>query len=258
MLLSTRHKGPGITLLAVAAVLFLLPSEIFAEIVYDSDGCAVTIRGEITQATAIELKRHLPPNKTKCEQRSLDLFRFNSPGGDIDAAIQIGRAIRDVQGTTVIPPNSECASACVVSFLGGVIRIGDGKVGLHRPYSTRLVDTTNDAQQTYEAINAKLAQYMKIMNIPERLLDVMNSVPPSYIRWFSGASINDARQLHELYVLGVDPAYSDELDSLQARKYGITKREYYNRKQKAEAICFPPPRGIKPENCFDAVLRGDL
>ena len=257
MLCGLHHRfafsGYAIFTFATALAAYAPPT--FATAVGDADGCAVNISGEITQATVIEMRKFLPPITPICG--SGPVFRFNSPGGDVQAAIQIGRTIRLLKGHTVVARNSICASACVLSFLGGVTRVGEGRFGLHRPYSTQLTDSTNQAQQIHEKINAAIAQYLTTVNIPVRLLDLMNSIPPEYVRWLSVSS--GGEQLAELRIVGVDPVYNEELDSSEAKRYGITKSEYYDRKQKASAICIPnPPRGVKPENCFEAVFRGFL
>jgi len=58
---------------------------------------------------------------------------FDSDGGSLGAGIKIGQIIRQRGLATRVPNGAECASACVYSFLGGVVRDVDalGKVGVH-------------------------------------------------------------------------------------------------------------------------------
>jgi len=58
---------------------------------------------------------------------------FDSEGGSLRAGIIIGNIIRQQGLATRVPNGAICASACVYSFMGGVVREVDakGKVGVH-------------------------------------------------------------------------------------------------------------------------------
>lgn len=61
---------------------------------------------------------------------------INSPGGSVDAALQIGAALRAQALDTVILPGMACLSACPYMLAGGVERrvSASGAVGLHQHY----------------------------------------------------------------------------------------------------------------------------
>lgn len=59
--------------------------------------------------------------------------KLDSPGGDIIEALAIGREVRRRFMLTGVVRKMECDSACVFILAAGVERVGDGKVGLHRP-----------------------------------------------------------------------------------------------------------------------------
>ncbi len=61
---------------------------------------------------------------------------INSPGGSVDAALQIGAALRAQGLNTVILPGMACLSACPYMLAGGVERrvSQTGAVGLHQHY----------------------------------------------------------------------------------------------------------------------------
>ncbi|MBY0271319.1 MAG: hypothetical protein K2X06_15745, partial [Burkholderiales bacterium] len=166
----------------------------------------------------------------------------------------------DYRSTNVFGNNGICASACVISFVGGVARLGLGKgrIGLHRPYTTAFSSTTTEAQYKYDLINTKLTQYLKLMNITPRLLEAMNAIPPESMKWLSLDSLSDERTLYDLNILGVDPVWQDGFDSSQAKKYGITKSEYYQRRQKARALCNSAqfPNLNEANVCFELILQG--
>ncbi len=61
---------------------------------------------------------------------------LNSPGGDVDDALDIGRLIRDRELSVVIAPGAVCFSACPYILAGGVERevSRKGFVGVHQHY----------------------------------------------------------------------------------------------------------------------------
>lgn len=64
------------------------------------------------------------------------LAAMNSPGGDVDEALRIGRLLRERELDTLIPAGAACFSACPYALAGGVERrvSAQGSVGLHQHY----------------------------------------------------------------------------------------------------------------------------
>ncbi|ARO26627.1 hypothetical protein GGE45_005303 [Rhizobium aethiopicum] len=67
------------------------------------------------------------PEKLEAEiENSIPRFiAFNSPGGDTDAAIGYGRAIRRLKLSTLQVSGSKCEAACLFAFAGGVQRFAE-------------------------------------------------------------------------------------------------------------------------------------
>lgn len=63
----------------------------------------------------------------------IDEVWFSSPGGNVMAALEIGRYLRKSGLATRVPSGASCASACTYAFIGGVFRAVDpkAKVGVH-------------------------------------------------------------------------------------------------------------------------------
>lgn len=197
-----------------------------------SDLCTFVIAGQITflspQLVKDQYARLNNGNPGKCGHRFAQL---NSDGGDVAAAIEIGMYLR-TQGTwTIVPRNAVCASACVLVFLGGVHRITAGKLGIHRPYSPKLSESSTDSKTMFESLNLVVSQYLKQMNIPEAVLSAMNAVPPGEIKWLT------REERERFQVDGTDPVWDDLSDSVLAKRIGITKQQLYERQQKAKRIC---------------------
>jgi hypothetical protein len=168
--------------------------------------------------------------------------------GDVMGAINAGEFIRQKEMDVTVLEGDSCASSCALLFLGGVSRTVGGKIGLHRPYSTSYSESNSEAKAKYENINQFIRKYLNRMNIPDRLLDEMNSVPPSEIQWIS----NRSPKLTELQIEGYDPVYLERKDSEKAIKLGISKEEFYKRKSRVKAIC---KSGGSSNLSIDEILR---
>jgi hypothetical protein len=124
----------------------------------------------------------------KAHQPFLESFILNSPGGDADEAIRIGRLFRKylietnahVGGDLILT----CASACALIWFGGVHR--DSKVGVHRPQINdpmfRGLSPT-DASTVYRQVLGRIAAYLDEMEVPKSIIELMIGTSSSDIRW---------------------------------------------------------------------------
>jgi hypothetical protein len=90
-----------------------------------SDGRLLRVTGEFTPGIAEAVEQSLAAT------RSVRIVVFNSPGGDVDEAMRIGRDIKDKGLATGV--SQECSSACTYSFVAGRQRIllPSGRLGFH-------------------------------------------------------------------------------------------------------------------------------
>jgi hypothetical protein len=195
-----------------------------------SHGCLIDIDGGIDRTTP-----RLLGDAMRRAAVGECLVRVNSRGGNLDAALEAGRAIRRLRASTLVAEQATCASACVLLFVGGVQRQALGGFGLHRAYSNRLMDSMDEAGHSYRDISIRIRRYLSEMNIPERLLNLMNSVPPGQVRMLHPVRDLDLRR--ELHIVGEDPAWADQRASAEARRLGISRQEYYGRQFRAEELC---------------------
>jgi len=139
------------------------------------ESCFIYFDGTITKGLANKFKEILNSDGP-------DVI-FNSPGGDLQEALTIGRLIRKSGKKTRIgslketgsddlgrpmdyPKNGKCESACAYAFMGGQERrLGSGKLGLHRFYSTERGLTSDEAQ----FLSGVLVEYMVEMGVDARL-----------------------------------------------------------------------------------------
>lgn len=212
-----------------------------------SEDCSLRVEGEISASTASLVDR-IPRS---CDQ---PFVFFDSPGGDVFAALRIGKTLREREASTAVGIHSTCASACVLAFVGGVQRMAPGRIGLHRPFSNRASSSLNESDASYRGINTRIATFLKSMNLPVDLLNAMNAVPPQEIRWLSTKE-------KELYQIdGSDPVWTDLRDSRRASQIGISKREYYERWSTAKSQCNTIKEGTEYSQCVWSIVdpRGRL
>ena len=87
----------------------------------------------------LEEKQITQASKTKenrFKELSIDVY-LDSPGGFVSDGIEMSRTFLDHSVTTIVPPDSECASACTLLFLAGRQRTlsQNSSLGFHSSYA---------------------------------------------------------------------------------------------------------------------------
>lgn len=122
--------------------------------------------------------------------RSGDIVAFSSPGGDVDQAIIIGEALR-ARGLKVAVATfdadgrmrpSYCASACVLAFAGGTVRIGvpGSALGVHR-FTTE--GSGRDPVAETQRTAGLILGFMTRMGVSSSFMEAMSATDS--IRWLS-------------------------------------------------------------------------
>lgn len=119
---------------------------------------------------------------------------LNSQGGNVDAALRMGRMLREAAIWTEvgraeikwdaierkvddIHPDSDCLSACAYLFLGGIVRsvYGDGRLGFHQVSLPGDQDLPGEAGlRSGQIVSALLVSYIIEMGVDARLLAKAN------------------------------------------------------------------------------------
>jgi hypothetical protein len=117
------------------------------------------------------------------------IVMFSSNGGDLDAGLAIGRAIRHNNFTTGVPAGVQCASACALAWLGGITRYmaSSARIGFHAAY----VDGKGGPRESGVG-NALVGAYLNSLGLAEQAVIYMTSPPPDDIQWLT---MEDARQI---------------------------------------------------------------
>jgi ATP-dependent protease ClpP protease subunit len=168
-------------------------------------------------------------------------FEINSPGGDVNAAIAIGRMFRKEHAHLQVNKDSVCISACVLILAGAVDRLVSGMVGIHRPYlitTPRQPLTPDQTKVAYKRMLQEIRLYLRDMNVSERLADDMLATEPERVH------ILTRTELTGYGLVGVDPAEQQRIaiereahDVQEANKLGLDRREYTRRKALGLSSC---------------------
>lgn len=118
---------------------------------------------------------------------------FDSNGGNIYGAIQIGRAIRYLGLATLQLRDMECTSACSLAFLGGEVRFAEpGSIGVHRSSFTAGQDITrDDAVAGVQMATADVLDYLDEMGVSHGLLKLALSYDSADIRYLSASEMRN-------------------------------------------------------------------
>ncbi|RWQ23304.1 hypothetical protein [Mesorhizobium sp.] len=112
---------------------------------------------------------------------------FQSPGGNIQKAMELGRLIRRLGLNTAQFRAVECASACSLAFLGGVLRYAEpGAIGVHKSsFSGDIPMSTEDAVSVVQQVTAETITYMIEMGVDPALLQLSLQYDSDDVRYLS-------------------------------------------------------------------------
>lgn len=215
-------------LLFVLATNIFLLNNIFAadQFTYWSEsinGLVCAIHGPISKDDPIRLEKNISKG---CKN-----INVSSAGGDVDAALTMGRAIRKAQMSIVIGDKGRCASACVFLYAGAVYRAPYAPIEIHRPYLGSSNASFEVTQSKYRELEKRIKTYLREMNVSEILFDLMMSIPPEKTKKLT---------IDEMEKMGMghtDSTYAEYEENKQANRAGMTKQAWLERKSIAIKMC---------------------
>lgn len=124
---------------------------------------------------------------------------FDSGGGNVDAALRLGRAIRSMGLSTVQLRSLECSSACALAFLGGVTRSAEpGSIGVHRTsFAGDTVIDGHEAAAAVQALTAEIMTYIIEMGVDPRLLQLSLSTGSDDMRYLTGREMQEYAMVND-------------------------------------------------------------
>lgn len=142
----------------------------------------------------------------------------NSRGGDIDAAMSIGRLLRSYDSMVTL--RGECNSSCAIIYMSGSMRgaIG-GSIGLHRPYFVTPIGSSQLTAEDVSTMYDDVEQYFEEMNISNRVFEEMITTPPEEMRDIPATEV-------KYWIPDLDPVFSEIEVSNESRRYNISGAEF--------------------------------
>jgi hypothetical protein len=191
----------------------------------------VFVSGDITREDVLSAAVMASLLKSGKQKLAGNTVWFASPGGDIDAAMDLGRLLRRLGVFTLVGNNDQCNSACLFAFMGGERRSVAGRLGIHRPYFPFTQDTP-DRPARFRHLQRTLRDYIEELDFPPSLYEAVMLVPPESVQILTTA------ELKRFYLEGISPSSEDIADAAAARRLGLSMFEYLQRKAKAPACNF--------------------
>jgi hypothetical protein len=204
---------------------------------------------------------------------SFPKVRLDSTGGDVDAAMKIGRLVRRYEGWTYIEKedsgfNANCYSSCALIFIAGVRRYmasSGGQLGLHRPYLASAPQTRQVVEKQVPIMLSQIRQYVAEMGITDNFYQQMINTEPSEMVVYGDQSVEFGELRKELGIRNVvnnwkrlipesDPVWQEVQISYDARAHGTTTSEMRQRKKEAE-VCYNY-KADRALACIDAIEWG--
>lgn len=114
---------------------------------------------------------------------------FDSPGGNLLAGLEIGRAVRLKGFETYVPAGSFCSSACALAWLGGTSRFisRTGRIGFHAAYNAEAGFARESGMG-----NALVGAYLNSLGLSANTIAYMTMASPDSMVWLT---LQDAQKL---------------------------------------------------------------
>ena len=173
----------------------------------------------------------LPSRPRRRQEIQLTLWNADAPRKpdvipsgflSVDAAMQIGRLIRSVDGDAYAA--DKCYSSCALIFIAGVARFNIGTIGLDRPYSASSPQNREPIERQLSLLQPKLKTYVQEMGITDNFYEEMVNTDPSSVKLYDRKAI-------EKIVPERDPTRDEIETSYEARAYGVDTAEMRRRER---------------------------
>lgn len=230
---------PSLVCISLFALIFQMPASaaLEANIETGISGKTVAtfyIKERITAADAKEISVTVKQFDAKFQNNWAIHVQLDSVGGDMYAAMDIGRILRAKEATAIIERGAKCLSACVYVLAGAPYRIvyQNSSVGIHRPYDpSDKADTPAQQKEKQARLANDLLAYLQQMNIPTRLYEDAQYISPDRMKILSTEQL-------QIYGLNANDPASDEASEVAfAKKLGISRLELGTRRSAARSLC---------------------
>lgn len=219
-----------------------------AEVVFENSKQEIILfRGTIDQPSVSKLIELLSRWQSAQQSKTTrPTVKIESPGGDVDAALIAGRALRQAKATVFVeyssPDQANCSSSCVFLVAGAVERYILGGLGIHNFFISSNDQTYDQVATTRRRLETSIRNFLVEMNVSPVLYDRMVVIPPQSLRLLA------EQELKDLGLGMTDPTFRDFRHGEEASRRGIDKATYIARLGSLIATCGQlPVRPSSPE-----------
>lgn len=181
-------------ILASCILWFALPDLAAAKLSYESVDVGDGVRVVVVSGT-FEYSDDLTGLLLEVLEKKPSAVMFNSGGGNVMKALELGRILRRLNLMTVQTRELECSSACAFAFLGGVSRFAaPGSIGVHRSsFDGSASLGVEDAVSTVQHLTAEVMAYISEMGADPRLLELSLRYDQNDMRYLSVSEMQQYR-----------------------------------------------------------------
>lgn len=158
-------------------------------------GLSITLTGPIENGDADRLRAVLSRYDDP-DMRDINV-ELDSPGGSLVEGLEIAEVLRSrseivsAQVGSSERPNAECASACVLAYLGADLRYlaENGRIGVHQfgdPSGTVAADAAINIAQRFAS---EIVSLLDRQRVSTELFSRMSNTPPDQITWVEKADL---------------------------------------------------------------------
>ena len=239
-------------LLLLLFLILLSPRILLADVIYEKLGftdaqgrevVSLGIEGDISANDTSNFVNALNDINQNNHRVQFDSVTLNSPGGEIGAATRIGKLIRGNHLSTWVFANDECLSACSLILQGGVCKMAEGDVGIHRTRSDNDVPLDEVAEDVmYEESYTK--QYLEYMGTAPQHIWLYSSIPSWDMRYLRNFEKRD---------FGLYSATTREMRyrlQIASQKFGLFKSDLLQRIGNRERDLYPDATWDTPDYMY--------
>ena len=189
-----------------------------------ADEVQVFLQGYITAEDVYAAKMMESLIKKGRQRIAGNTVSLASNGGEVEAAMELGRLLRKLGVSTLVAQGEQCLSSCVFAFMGGDRRT---VAGTYRHSSALFyLDARGPGPPDSTTASCKRSCRNSSTNsiFLLSLYEAVMAVPPESV------SILAPAELKRFYLEGMSPSTQDEADAASARALGISVVEYLQRK----------------------------
>lgn len=166
-----------------------MPRRLVLETVEIEGRSAAVLRGAISVGDAARIISEL-------REMRPEIVSLNSPGGSVFDALEIGRALRDVDADTRLTDTAVCLSACPYIFVGGVKRVIDetARFGVHQhSFGASTILPAFLAVEDVQRGQAEVLKHLDTMGIDLKIMGPAMATPSDEIYILTPDEIRDWR-----------------------------------------------------------------